>query len=1168
MKRNRQGASIRSINLVMTVLAVIISILLILATYDANTCYSKLREKTDYYIRWQKDASDLQAGSDYLTEQVRCYAETGERGYLDNYFEEAEVTRQRDNAVARIHEYLGDAPAYHALVEAMDESVALMDREYYSMRLKTEACGYDVDEFPEAIRNVALSEQDAALSTEAKDALARSMVFDQEYRAQKEAISGDVQKCLLSLEEEFEGQRAATVDRLNRLLLFQRALILVSIGITVVTLLLVLLLIVKPMLRSVHYVRAEAPLPVEGASEFRFLANEYNQIHEANKVQKEFLAALLDNMPALNFTKDADTGVYIYCNHRFAEYALKDAPGDVIGLTDGEIFDPETAAHFVACDRQALAMDRPYVFFENTPDAAGNLHRFQTTKMKFKDSTGRLCLLGMCLDVTEVMKATEEKEQAKAAYREALSTSAVYESIVEALSGDYFDLYYVDTDTDDYVEYGSWSEEGQRTTEKRGTDFFAESRRNANSYIYEEDLGRFLEALDKEKLLEGIRAHGTSIHLYRLNIDGVPTYVSMKATRIAGDDRHIIIGVSNVDAQIKDRLAAERAAEERKSYLWLSALNGNLIVLYYVDPETNAYTQFSASSSYEGLGIATKGADFFKDCFANSLKTIHPEDLSLFHAQVTKANILATIERDGVFTLAYRLMSGDLPTYVRLKAARVEDEGKSLLIIGLTDEDAQIRQEKEYARNLSVARKMATVDSLTGVKNKHAYVQWEEKINASIAKGEQGPFAVVVCDVNNLKAVNDLYGHKEGDNYIKKACSRICGIFSHSPVFRIGGDEFVAILSGEDYTWRKTLMEQVSAVPEDPSKARIGETIAAGMAEYRRDRHASLLSVFEEADKAMYDRKQQMKADMEADALAADDGEDSEVIPVINVRKRLLIVDDMEMSREMLGDLLEEDYDILYAADGVEALETMRGHRNEIDLVLLDLQMPNMTGREVISQMQLDEELMSIPVIFLTVDQKAELDCLKIGAMDFIPKPYPDIEIVKARIAKCIELSEDRDLIRHTERDKLTGLLNKDYFFRYVSRLDQIYRGAALDAIVCDINRFHSVNEKYGRQFCDLVLRSIGINIRKLARKTGGIGCRQGGDTFLLYCPHQDDYDRLLSDFLAGVFADRETANKVNLRFGVFADAQREPDIGERFARAGEAADSVKDDPERLCGFI
>ena len=1168
MKRSLHGTSIRSINLVMTVLALIISALLILATYDANARYSELRTKTDYYIQWQKDASALQAGSDYLTEQVRCYAETGERVYLDNYFEEAEVTQQRDNAVARIHEYLGDAPAYQALVAAMNESVALMDREYYSMRLKTEACGYDVSEFPEAIRSVALSETDAALSNEAKDALARTMVFDQEYHAQKEAISGDVQKCLSSLEEVFEGQRTATIDRLNRLLLFQRILIIVSIGITILTLLLVLFLIVKPMLRSVHYVRAEAPLPVQGSSEFRFLANEYNQIHEANKVQKEFLTALLDNMPALNFTKDVDSGVYLYCNQRFAEYALKDAPGDVIGLTDHQLFDSETADHFVACDRKALSMDRPYVFFEDTPDAAGNLHRFQTTKMKFIDSTGRHCLLGMCMDITDVMKATEEKEQAKAAYREALSTSAVYESIVEALAGDYFDLYYVDTDTDAYVEYGSWTEAGKRTTERRGVDFFGESRQNASRYIYEEDRERFIEAFDKEKLLAEIRAHGTHIHLYRLMIDGVPTYVSMKATRITGDDRHIIIGVSNVDAQVKDRLAAERAAEERKSYLWLSALNGNLIVLYYVDPETNAYTQFSASTSYENLGIAKRGADFFQDSFENSSKTIHPEDLALFRSQVTKQNILATIQRDGMFTLAYRLMSGDLPTYVRLRAARAEDEGKTLLIIGLTDEDAQIRQEKEYARNLSVARKMATVDSLTGVKNKHAYVQWEEKINGKIAKGEQEPFAVVVCDVNNLKAVNDLYGHKEGDNYIKKACSRICGIYSHSPVFRIGGDEFVAILSGEDYTWRKTLMDQVSALPEDRSKARIGETIAAGMAEFKKDRHANLLSVFEEADKAMYERKQLMKESMQAEEGAADSSLSSNVIPVINMRKRILIADDMEMSREMLGDLLEEDYDILYAADGAEALETLRSHKNEIDLVLLDLQMPNMNGREVIAEMQVDEDLMSIPVIFLTVDQKAELDCLKIGAMDFIPKPYPDIEIVKARIAKCIELSEDRDLIRHTERDKLTGLLNKEYFFRYVNRLDHIYRGTALDAVVCDINQYYSLNEKYGRQFCDLVLRSIGFNIRKLARRTGGIGCRQSSNTFLLYCPHQSDYEQLLSDFLKDVFADRDTANKVNLRFGVFADAQREADIEERFVRAREAADSVKGDPERICGFI
>ena len=209
----------------------------------------------------------------------------------------------------------------------------------------------------------------------------------------------------------------------------------------------------------------------------------------------------------------------------------------------------------------------------------------------------------------------------------------------------------------------------------------------------------------------------------------------------------------------------------------------------------------------------------------------------------------------------------------------------------------------------------------------------------------------------------------------------------------------------------------------------------------------------------------------------------------------------------------------------------------------------------------------SVPVIVLTSDQASELDCLKTGAMDFIPKPYPDIEIVKARVSKCIELSEDRELIRYTERDKLTGLLNKDYFFRYVGRLDHLYRGTALDAVTCNVNRFQSVTKQYGRQFGDHVLRSIGAALRKLARETGGISCREEDDVFLLYCPHQDHYEQLISGFLSDALAGKEIADKVSVRFGIFADARQTEDIEERFERAKIAAERVKSDPERNCGF-
>ena len=478
-----------------------------------------------------------------------------------------------------------------------------------------------------------------------------------------------------------------------------------------------------------------------------------------------------------------------------------------------------------------------------------------------------------------------------------------------------------------------------------------------------------------------------------------------------------------------------------------------------------------------------------------------------------------------------------------------------------------ITERKETAQNLSAARRMADIDSLTGVKNKHAYTQWEEIVNEGIKGGTQEPFAVVVCDINNLKSVNDLYGHKAGDSCIQSCSSKLCNIFTNSPVFRVGGDEFIIFLSGEDYYRRNELMTRVNAIPKDPARIRMGETVSAGMAEYDKDKHRSLLNVVEEADKAMYARKQYLKETV----LKTDDKPESETasdyIPVIHARKAVLIADDIEMNREILGDLLEEDYDIFYAADGVETLQVLRDHAGEIDLVLLDLIMPDMSGREVIAEMQLDEELVSVPVIILTTDQKAELDCLRIGAMDFIPKPYPDIEIVKARINKCIELSEDRDLIRHTERDKLTGLLNKDYFFRYVYRLDHIYKDTTLDAVVCDVNRFYAINQQYGRKFGDRVLSDIGAALRKLARQIGGIGCRQGGDTFLLYCPHQEDYASLLRQFTADIFAEEETADKVSLRFGVFANAKREPDAEERFARASAAAERIKDDPNTICGY-
>ena len=150
-----------------------------------------------------------------------------------------------------------------------------------------------------------------------------------------------------------------------------------------------------------------------------------------------------------------------------------------------------------------------------------------------------------------------------------------------------------------------------------------------------------------------------------------------------------------------------------------------------------------------------------------------------------------------------------------------------------------------------------------------------------------------------------------------------------------------------------------------------------------------------------------------------------------NGKRQVLVADDEFVNRELLGMILREDYELLFACDGQEALSKIREYQETLSLVLLDLMMPVMSGTEVLKVLREEPELRHIPVIILTGDQEAEVDSLSNGASDFIPKPYPKAEVIQARVLRTIELSEDRQIIQSTERDPLTGLYNREYFYRY-----------------------------------------------------------------------------------------------------------------------------------------
>ena len=162
-------------------------------------------------------------------------------------------------------------------------------------------------------------------------------------------------------------------------------------------------------------------------------------------------------------------------------------------------------------------------------------------------------------------------------------------------------------------------------------------------------------------------------------------------------------------------------------------------------------------------------------------------------------------------------------------------------------------QEKE----LGAARHMAYTDSLTGIKNKAAYIEDISIIEQKINEGKLDKVGVVVFDLNSLKKINDTKGHDAGDEYIKAACHIICERFKHSPVYRIGGDEFVAILEGEDYENRRQLLEEFSKMV-DEEKKHDGIVIAIGSSTLHRNKDKSYMRVFERADKQMYKCKKQL----------------------------------------------------------------------------------------------------------------------------------------------------------------------------------------------------------------------------------------------------------------------------------------------------------------------
>jgi len=274
-------------------------------------------------------------------------------------------------------------------------------------------------------------------------------------------------------------------------------------------------------------------------------------------------------------------------------------------------------------------------------------------------------------------------------------------------------------------------------------------------------------------------------------------------------------------------------------------------------------------------------------------------------------------------------------------------------------------------------------------------------------------------------------------------------------------------------------------------------------------------------------------------------------------KRRILIVEDEFVNREILKNLLLDDYEILEAEDGEAALDVLENNNDSLSLVLLDLFLPKISGLEVLNVIQ--AKYNHLPVIVLTSDKELEVQCLSYGASDFFSKPYPDFSIIKARITRVIELFEDRQIIKSTERESLTRLYTKEYFYKYVADEDKHFANEEFDAIAIGIRSFHVIQERFGSHFSDSLLVRFSKRLRSALQNVSGMVCHLEADTFIAYAKHFEDYEDFFKKISEDFYVDSDNRTPIKIQVGVYQNVDKNVDIDVRFERAKIALNKIRD---------
>ena len=304
------------------------------------------------------------------------------------------------------------------------------------------------------------------------------------------------------------------------------------------------------------------------------------------------------------------------------------------------------------------------VFVDEKLPNGGTVHSF-VRRIAVNPVTGATAVAEVVLSVLEARHGT------------------TYNNIARALASDYYNIFYVNLKTEEFIEYTSSVGGEELANERHGEHFFAQSAEDAAHYLYPEDQAQFVAFFTRENVVKTLNEQGAFVIHYRLLNNGEPVYVRMKGLRMGADSDYVIFGVTNVDAQMKQSHDLLKIRQEQIAYARIIALSGNYICLYSVNPETGHYVEYSSTEKYKSIGLPKEGEDFFGVSQREGDRAIYSGDLARYRELFTKENVLREIARNGVFIFRYHLMIGGKPHPVSVRAGLVEESDGKKLIVGV-----------------------------------------------------------------------------------------------------------------------------------------------------------------------------------------------------------------------------------------------------------------------------------------------------------------------------------------------------------------------------------------------------------------------------------------------------------------------------------------------------